>query len=412
MYTVHPQLLPQRVATQSERASQRPSVLRSGVVGQRERFERVVASLLKAELDDALWPVAAAHLDDACGMWGNHLAVIRGDRRDNAEFLFGKLYKRGEPDDELERRYVEDYFAIDERFPRFFTMADGQLTHVSDMFTDRERASSPTYNEYLLPTGAGNSLNAHMTGPGGLHIVMSLVSDGVAADWTTERLGMLRRVMPHIRHFVRVRQALADVGAGAVRSAAEALGARRIGIVLLDRRGRIVEANDHAQAMFRADDLTNRGGYLVAPHAADAGRLAGLLAAALGSAPVDAEGATMPVRRPGRPSLVLHVAPLAAGRDTDFAAIGCAVMVLIVDPLDKPRVDPDRLARALDLTPSEARVAATLASGGTVQSIAATSHRSEAVVRWHLKRMTARLGVFGQTDLVRLVLTTPGVFDS
>lgn len=40
----------------------------------------------------------------------------RGERRDNAEFLFGKLYKRGEPDEELERRYVEDYFAIDERF--------------------------------------------------------------------------------------------------------------------------------------------------------------------------------------------------------------------------------------------------------------------------------------------------------
>ena len=381
-------------------------------MGQRERFERVVASLREAELDDALWPVASADLDHACGMWGNHLAVIRGDRRDNAEFLFGKLYKRGEPDDELERRYVVDYFAIDERFPRFFTMADGQLTHVSDMFTDRERAASPTYNEYLVPTGAANSLNARMAGPGGLHIVMSLVSGGGAADWTTERLGMLRRVMPHIRHFVRVRQALTDAGAGAVRSAAEALGARRIGIVLLDRWGRIMDANDRAQAMFRADDLANNGGYLVAPHATDAGRLARLLAAALGRAPVDAEGATMPVRRPGRPSLVLHVAPLAAGRDTDFAVIGCAAMVLVVDPLDKPRVDPNRLARALDLTPSEARVAAALASGGTVQSIAAASHRSEAVVRWHLKQMTGRLGVFGQTDLVRLVLTTPGVFDS
>lgn len=40
-------------------------------------------------------------------------------------------------------------------------MADGQLTHVSDMFTDRERAASPTYNEYLVPTGAGNCRTRH-----------------------------------------------------------------------------------------------------------------------------------------------------------------------------------------------------------------------------------------------------------
>lgn len=71
---------------------------------------------------------------------------------------------------------------------------------------------------------------------------------------------------------------------------------------------------------------------------------------------------------------------------------GCAAMVLIVDPLDRPRVNPDRLSGALDLTPAQAHVAAAVASGGTVQSIAASSHRSEAVVRWHLKQIMARLG--------------------
>ncbi|MDE0349208.1 MAG: LuxR C-terminal-related transcriptional regulator [Gammaproteobacteria bacterium] len=99
------------------------------------------------------------------------------------------------------------------------------------------------------------------------------------------------------------------------------------------------------------------------------------------------------------------------GLETRLKAMGgCAAMVLIVDPLDRPRVNPDRLSGALDLTPAQAHVAAAVASGGTVQSIAASSHRSEAVVRWHLKQIMARLGLFGQTDLVRLVLTAPGVF--
>ena len=88
-----------------------------------------------------------------------------------------------------------------------------------------------------------------------------------------------------------------------------------------------------------------------------------------------------------------------------------AAMVLIVDPLDEAKVDAIRVAHALDLTPAQARVAAALASGGTVHSIAIASHRSEAAVRWHLKQMMARFELSGQTDLVRLVLTTPGVFD-
>ena len=379
---------------------------------QRERFQRVVASLREAELDDARWSAASAHLDDACGLWGNHLAVIRGDRRDNAEFLFGKLYKRGEPDEDLERLYVEGYFAIDERFPRFFTMADGRLTHVDAMFNDRERAASPTYNDFLVPTGAGNSLNVRMAGPGGLHIVMSLVRPGDPTDWATPQVAMIRRLLPHVRHFVRVRQALADAGTGAVRAAAGALGAKRIGIVLLDRRGRIVEANDRARALLSANDgVRDRGGHLTASHGRDADMLAKLLAAALGRSIDDAEGGTMPVRRTGRPSLALHVSPLAANSDADFGAIGgCAAMVLIVDPLDKPGVDAVRLAQALDLTPAQARVAAALAAGATVRSIAAASNRSEAVVRWHLNRMMAQLELAGQTDLVRLVLTTPGVF--
>ena len=379
---------------------------------QRERFERVVASLREAELDDARWPAASAHFDEICELQGNHLAVISGDRPENAEFLFGKLYKRGEPDEELERLYVERYFAIDERFPRYLRMADGQLTHVSAMFTDQERAASATYNEFLVPTGAGNSLNAHMTGSGGLHIIMQLVRSGDPAGWTTEQIGMIRRLLPHIRHFVRIRQALAQAGAGAVRTAADALAARRIGILLLDRQGRIVDANDHARNLLCAGDgLTDRGRCLGAIHPVDVDRLATLLGAALERG--HAEGGTMSVRRRVRPSLAVHVSPMGANNLADFGAIGgCAAMVLIVDPLDRPQVDAWRLAQALDLTPSEARVAAALASGETVRSIAAASNRSEAVVRWHLKQMTARLGLVGQTDLVRLVLTTPGVFQS
>lgn len=379
-------------------------------VGERERLERAVDSLREAQLDDSHWPEAAALVDEACGTLGNHLAVLRGSDAADAEFVFGNLYKRGEPDAELERLYVEDYLAIDERTPRYFRMANGHLCHQTSMFRDDELASSPTYNEFLVPTGAANATLAHMAGPDELHIVWALVASGDASRWTSERLATVRQLVPHARHYVAVRQALADARTGALQTATTALAAKRIGIVLLDRHGRIVEANDRARALLRAGDgLTDRSGALIPARGDDVGRLSGLLGTALGRALADSRGGSMPVHRAGLPPLTMHVTPLARGSALG-TEMGAAALALIVDPLDKPRVDAERLAEALDLTPGQAHVAAALASGGTVQSIAARTHRTEATVRYHLKRLMAKLGLFSQTELVRLVLTTPGVF--
>ena len=383
-------------------------------MGQRERFERAVLALHEAQFDDSRWPAAAALADDAYGGKGNHLSVIRAAPGHDAEFVFGKLYKHGEPDDELERFYVENYLPIDERMPRFFRMPDNELNHVNALFTDEERKSSPTYNEFVVPSGSANALNVRMAGPGGLHVIWVLVNAGGPSSWATEQIATVRELLPHVRHFVRVRQALADAGAGALDAATAALGAKGLGVVLLDRRGLVAEANDSARALLRrGNGLADRRGHLIPAHKADADNLARLVATALAREPAVPEGGTMSIRRRGRPSLAVHVTPLLAGGNAALGAMGgFAAIMLIVDPRDKPRVSATRLAQALDLTPAQARVAAAIASGGTVQSVAAASHRSEAVVRWHLKQIMARLGLFGQTDLVRLVLTTPGVFTS
>lgn len=197
-------------------------------------------------------------------------------------------------------------------------------------------------------------------------------------------------------------------------TATSALGAKRIGIVLLDRRGLIVEANDHARFLIqRGIGLADVGGCLVAHDERDNSTLNQLLERALSDSVEKVHGSVMTVRRARALPLTLYVSQFSDG---DFLDIGnlneVAVMVMIVDPQDRLQVDPNRLADALDLTPAQARVAAHLASGATVQSIAESTYRSEAVIRWHLKQMMVRLDISSQTDLVRLVITTPGVFDN
>lgn len=387
-------------------------------MGQRERVELALTALREAQLDASLWPSASALIDDACGLVGNHLLIVRGDNPGNARRLFSKLYKRGESDEELEMLYITEYLPIDERVPRLFRLPHGQLVPVKNLYTEQELVHSPTYNDFLVPNGAGNSLNVRMDGLRGLHVFMALVSASHRSEWTSQQLQAIQVLLPHIQHFANVRQALSDAGTSAVRTAADALGARRTGIVLLDRQGRIVEANDHSRLLLRngvglADVGEGGGSHLIAKHVDDNRTLSNLLSSALAASPADAQGGVMSVRRPNASSLTLYVSPFACFDIPDIGNLSeIAVMVVIVDPQDKPQVDANRLAMALDLTPAQARVAASLASGATVQSIAASTYRSEATVRWHLKQMMECLGISSQTDLVRLVLTTPGVFSN
>ena len=157
---------------------------------------------------------------------------------------------------------------------------------------------------------------------------------------------MIERLLPHIRQFVRVRQALSDAGAlGA--SLSELLDSTRSGVIQLERRGRIVEANDRARDMLRrGDGLFDRGGFLHARLPADNAALQGLLRRALPPFGSQGAGSSMLVRRsPGLPGLVLHLSPVV-DRRPDFRARRVAALALVVDPASRPRIDPELVASA------------------------------------------------------------------
>jgi len=66
-------------------------------------------------------------------------------------------------------------------------------------------------------------------------------------------------------------------------------------------------------------------------------------------------------------------------------------------------IDPAVVARALDLTKMESRVAVQLAQGMSVHEIAAAMGRKESTIRSHVKRTFAKHGLSRQAELIRLV---------
>ena len=370
----------------------------------RDAFEHILMSLYEAMLDDSLWPATSALIDEACGLTGNTLLVGDGPK-DNLRVQFVGLYYRGQRRPDLEHEYLEIYHPIDERIPRLRKLPESQLVSSRDLYTAEELKTSPAFNEALLKANFQEGLNVRLDGLDGSHMGWGLGDPVGSQGWESSQIAMITRLIPHIRQFVRVRQAL--VRAKAFETTATALiENRRIGVIHLDRRGRIMAANDRARRILRHDDrLWDQAGVLRTRVPDEQTHLDRLVAAALPTAETIGVSGSMPIRRSSvLPPLMVYVKPVKV-LQPDYGARHVAVLVLLVEPGHRPRIDPNVVAAALGLTPRESQVAAWLAEGKTVEHMAwATGHTKNAIY-WHLKQIYQKLHISRQTDLVRLVLS-------
>ncbi len=375
-----------------------------------DKFDAAIASLHEAALGETPWRETSALIDDLCGMKGTHMVIVDGRSKDEPEWLFDQFYYHGESYEELGREYATVFFPQDERIPRLMRLPDRHIAHVTDLWTAQELKTSPTYHDLLRRTTGRDGLNIRMDGPNGLDILWALADPTDSTGWSFGQIKSIESLLPHLRQFVRVRQALANAQALGS-SLAGLLDNTMVGVIYLDYRGRIVETNAVAHARLRdGDGLSDRGGFLRAWKPADDAKLRRLVARAIpqfyGKA---ATSGSMAVERLWPLSrLMLHITPVTV-HSIDFGIPRISALVLIVDPAAKPAVDPDIIAAILGLTRAESRIAASLVEGQTVRDIAVMTDRAESSVRWLIKQIHSKLGISRQADLVRMVCSLPKI---
>ena len=372
------------------------------MVSRLHAFDRVLTALHDAMLDDSLWPAASGAVDEALGTMGNTLIIGEG-HEDDVRVAFAASHYRGQRREDLLHDYLRNYYPWDERVPHIRKLPDGGLVHVADLYTEAERKTSRTYNEFLSRSHGLNSLIARLHGSDDSRVTWALYNPAKSGAWQSAQIDTARRLLPHLRHFVCVRQALA---------AAQALGSSlsgildnaRIGVLFLDRRGRVIEANARAlEVLRRADGLVDHDGRLGAWLPADDARLQGLLSRALPASGAPGAAGTVSVGRPsGRRRLVLHASPVE-NRRQDFGARRAAALLLVVDPGSQGGFDRDLVAAAFGLTAAECEVAVMLSEGSTPQAIAAATGRRPGSVYNLIRLAYGKLGVSRQADLVRLL---------
>ena len=369
-----------------------------------DAFDRILALLHQSALNGNHWPAVATLIEEAIGAEGSILVVAEGFGDDARLYLAEFLY-RGESYPDRVREYFDVYYANDEGVPRLRQIPRGQLVHAPDLYTEDELKTSPGYNEGLRLLGNQHGLAARFDGADGLRIIWGVADPVDSGGYGSAQLRLAERLLPHIRHFVLVRQALA-AGDALGTGLAGLLDGSGIGVLYLDRGGRVVAANDPARDLLRrGDGLYDKDGALHAWLPADHERLQELLRDALPRFGHEAPtGGSMTLQRPssgGR--LGLQAIPVGDA-EADFGGCRVAALMLVVDPARPLRIDPVRVAQVLGLSAAEARAAALLAAGNSAHEIAALAGWQEGYVRWLLSQVNKKHGLSGQVELVRRVL--------
>lgn len=366
-------------------------------------MEGIVAMLQEAAFDEEGWTPVAAAIDDACGSYASHLVVL-SDEGEACPFRFSRLLIGGEPDEETERVFNEDYALRDERLPRLPGLRCAHPTHNTEIYTDHEQRNSPVYAGFLPRYGTNNQVNVRLAGLNHSDIVWVLTRK-VASDWMPGDLAFLEGLLPHVAHFVRVCQALAEANARDD-TLTELIERAGLGVVFLDAQGRLLEVNAPGRRLLAAGRcLSERDGSLRARWPGDDAKLGRLLRACCR----DGVGGSITVQPSADDTiagpLTLHACPVPPDlRSWDTR--GVAAKVLMTEPHAGGPIDPEVIAAVHGLTRTEAEVAALLAEGRRVSEIVASTGRKESTVRWHVRNLHSKLGVHRQTDLVRLVLST------
>lgn len=267
----------------------------------------------------------------------------------------------------------------------------------TELCTLEELRADPIYTEFLYPGGLEWTIGAPVTAPASALTYFDLARELGGAPFSRADADMLDLYRPALG-----RAALLSVRLGLeeARSTARALSMIGLPGAVISDSGRVVAANPEFLALeprvvvgandrMRVTDVVSDnlfGQALIS---------AGLGDNSIGSVPVKSDG--------GEPPLVLHLVPIR-GRARDVFVR--AAYVVVVTPVLAPQAPlADVLSALFDLTPSEARVARMLASGGSPQQIADESQLSVQTVRNQLKAVLTKTGTHRQSELVRLLLS-------
>jgi DNA-binding CsgD family transcriptional regulator len=275
------------------------------------------------------------------------------------------------------------------REPRFLTDLDA--------FTLEEIEREPFYAEFLRPLGLGWCVGTAIHAPSGDALVFSVEKRHSKGPVERGAVAMLDGLRPHL---ARAALLAARVGLERARATVDTLDTMGYPAAVLAQDGRALAVNARFADCRPGIVLGARDAVSFASPAAGA-IFAEALAAMRGGSSART-GRSVPIAAGETAgAMVAHVLPLRRAARDVFSG---AYSLLFVTPVQLQRAPPLALLEGLfDLTATEAKVAALLVEGQSVEAVAAAQGVMANTVRMHLKSIFAKTGVHRQAELVSLL---------
>lgn len=296
---------------------------------------------------------------------------------------------------------VEDYFREgwylkDERNGGIPTLLRTGIADDFDAMSVERIRRHPYYQEYLASHGLQWFAAVRVLAGDKLWI-LSIQREMDKQPFSPEEKRRLARLVNTLPSSVAISRALGQTGAA---SALDAFEASLTAAVLIDRQGRVIRPNASAECML-AGDVCIRDRRIVSFAPSATAALDRALHEMIFHRDAGGLGAPVPLPRRGRGPMLACPGRLPALMANPLA--DCQAIVVLVDPDQRRPPEVAILRTIFKLTNAEARLAAHLASGESIEAAAAKLAISPLTARTQLKAIFTKTNTHRQSELVGLL---------
>ncbi len=378
------------------------------LIDEAEQLNAVISDIYAATLDKGHWTHALKQMDRILDTNGTVYVRAVGDDQGVTE-LPEKRHS-GMPRADLG---WQDYLAhahLDPRIPYSRSTPPMSVFTEYDFITDDQIDRHPFYQDFMAKWDLRYTIGSVMPGRGDDFLFLASMRSPrqEAPDGRDLRLGQI--IACHVGRSSEIERRIAG-HVTMQRALMDSLDQVPDGLFITRVDGRLLHANKCAENMLEdRNPFVDTGGVLRPIHR-DSGaafqKMLGDMAQLLD------KQTKLPtaMRLPGAGDageFQVRAMPLTGSESRTALLDGVAqgaILIVVSGPNIEHASNPDRLALLFDLTPAEARLAAGLANGLSLDDISNELAIAKSTVRWTLKRLKVKTDCSRQTELVRLFST-------
>jgi len=361
-------------------------------------FNAVVADIYEASLSPAHWDTALTGLVSRFGTPRWDVAMLVWERIDP----FGGRFVAASGVHGMARAaYLQLHAGRNEWSLRGHALPIGSVIHSDRLIAREEFLQTAFFREFLAMFDMQVGLIASLDKQAGDHLGLCLPGpDNGPVDRLEEAVRLL---LPHIQRSVRIARRIGQAELSAARSST-ALDHAPSPVLLLGENFELAYANPAGRALIAKYRLEDGGGRIRLGSAALHDQIRRLLEPGQTN---HCQALRLSCCETGEvPALAMRIDPDRLGGASTSGGVARLMVVAANNP-EVNEVQIDHLREWFGLTHAEARLAAVLADGGTIDDHCQLRGVSTNAARFLLKGIFAKTGVGRQAELVRLLDASP-----